>query len=594
MIARYTEGDAGELKSLMEALEKSAPQWAALKADIEAGLVRPEMDISGHVLDAMRLIAAARDLAAREKGVTGKIVAQMLDEVNLMDGAVSPLTAALVRKFWRGKTAAPADEIATFLTRYADDARKAGTEGGMFDAPTPRDVLKAIDEKAFGDLPEDLGNVRGFARPGDAAQAEAIADTPVTGFDEGALSPEAAEVADEIKVELETPGPAAAASVAVPFRQLLEQNAPIDRLAQHPEVTAAIEKAASLPQTANAEGYGTPEWHASRQYVIDGQPVVGTVDALAGWERQADLLASKDLKQAPAPIRHDRELTIILGPPAAGKSTIANEIAVARSAAILDSDEIKKTLPEYANGAGASAVHEESSTLANMHVPLTAGQGIVLPKVGERAASIQKQIDLYRAKGYRIYVVNMAVSSDTAMRRMMIRFADSGRIIPPEYMKAVGELPSATYRELKAKGVADGYAEISNEGGLDQPKPVLDIAGDNPLRGSRFDVQPGGQRGSDPAGSVDGYRQRQPGQAPAGQSLQGITSAAAPDELQALSDRARAEIDAGGASFRDVSFQAADGSEMTVAEILDDIDADEGFDAFIQACAINNSGGAAQ
>ena len=53
-------------EALIEALETAAPNWAALRADIEAGLVTPDMDISPYVLDAMRLIASARELAAAE------------------------------------------------------------------------------------------------------------------------------------------------------------------------------------------------------------------------------------------------------------------------------------------------------------------------------------------------------------------------------------------------------------------------------------------------------------------------------------------------------------------------------------------------
>jgi hypothetical protein len=51
-------------------------------------------------------------------------------------------------------------------------------------------------------------------------------------------------------------------------------------------------------------------------------------------------------------------------PPTASKPTIVNEIAVSKSAAILDSDEIKKSLPDYDRGLGSSAVHEESPDLA--------------------------------------------------------------------------------------------------------------------------------------------------------------------------------------------------------------------------------------
>lgn len=203
ILARYTEGAPAELKSLMEALETAASSWAALKADIEAGLVTPDMDIGAYVLDAMRLIGAARELAQKQGMPIAKAVAELLDEIDLIEGPISPLTAALVRKMWKGGRAAPADEVASFLTRYADEARKAGQSGGMFDAPSPRDVLRTIDPETFKDLPEDMGQARGFAtRPTSEAPAATVRELPDQGFDHGARSPEAEAVHAEIEAEL--------------------------------------------------------------------------------------------------------------------------------------------------------------------------------------------------------------------------------------------------------------------------------------------------------------------------------------------------------------------------------------------------------
>lgn len=223
IIEMFAEADAGGLRSLMDALEAAVPNWAALKADIEAGLVRPEMDISGHILDAMRLIGNARKLAAAEQArrsglpraergafSIGDALTELLDEVDLLAGPVAPLTTALVRKFWTGGKAAPSGQVADFLTRYADDARKAGKTDSLFgDAPGPREVLQAIDPKTFGDLPQDLGPVRGFARPNSGAPEGDLPPQalPDQGFDAGATSPEAQAVQAEIRAELE-PQPA--------------------------------------------------------------------------------------------------------------------------------------------------------------------------------------------------------------------------------------------------------------------------------------------------------------------------------------------------------------------------------------------------
>jgi len=192
ILARLTETDAGDLKSLMDALQTAAPEWAALKADIEAGRVRADADISPYVLDAMRLIAAARDVAQTDGLGMADAIRELLDQVHMFDGVVSPLTVALVRnKFWKNGKAASAAEIGDFLKRYASEARKVAATDTMFAATTP-EILRKIDPAVFGDLPDDIGAPRPVITRG---QAETAPPMPETAYAKGAQSPEA-EVAD--------------------------------------------------------------------------------------------------------------------------------------------------------------------------------------------------------------------------------------------------------------------------------------------------------------------------------------------------------------------------------------------------------------
>ncbi|MBA85226.1 MAG: hypothetical protein CML60_10530 [Rhodobacteraceae bacterium] len=199
ILARYVETEAGELRSLMSALSDVAPDFALLRAEIEAGRIAPEMDITPFILDAVRLIVEARDIAAREGGKAAQILNELLEQVDLLEGAIAPLTAALVRHFMPAGRQAPADKIAAFLRRYVAEARKVGAvDGGLFDTPGPLDVLKAIDKDAFGDLAETgLARIRTQDMPDPA-------EMPEGAYVQGALSPEA-EAADELaRRQLET------------------------------------------------------------------------------------------------------------------------------------------------------------------------------------------------------------------------------------------------------------------------------------------------------------------------------------------------------------------------------------------------------
>lgn len=194
VLARYAEAeDAGEMKSLMDALDEAAPAWATLRAEIGAGTVRPEFDITPHVLDALGVIMQARREASRAGGSIADAIDAILDQGDLFVGP-NPLSIALLRKFWRDGRAAPPAEIGRFLTRYADEARTAGRTGDMLGA-SPADALRAIDAKTFADLPDDIPPI---GQP--TARAIDDATMPETAFAKGADSPEA-EAADQSAME---------------------------------------------------------------------------------------------------------------------------------------------------------------------------------------------------------------------------------------------------------------------------------------------------------------------------------------------------------------------------------------------------------
>ena len=208
---------------------------------------------------------------------------------------------------------------------------------------------------------------------------------------------------------------------------MLGTNPTREQIENHPAVVNAVREINSRQETINAANYDTPEWHQNRVYNIEGEEVVGTEAALIKFEQQAERLAYKELGLAPGTIARNKELTIILGPPAAGKSTIANEIAVANRSAILDSDEIKKTLPEFEGGKGTGAVHEESSNLSKgvQDRLIDSGTNITLPKVGHEVSSIRKAVSLYKERGYKVRLLYMDVTPENAINRMLGRFVDA-------------------------------------------------------------------------------------------------------------------------------------------------------------------------
>jgi predicted kinase len=395
------------------------------------------------------------------------------------------------------------------LSDALSDAARLARDTGSYGASTRQfveSIRRAITDGDFERLTSgEVGRVVNDTPP--SGRSEVGKEPSLAGFDEPTGHGPAAEqqVGDLEREMFPEPEPAPAVEVGSidELRALVQANADRAQLDQHPTVVRALEEMDARPETIDLPGYASNEWHSSRIYTIDGQEIAGTAAALREWEIQAEQLAWVEKGIEPQPVARDREATIILGPPAAGKSTIANDIAIARKAAIIDSDEIKKSIPGFDRGVGAKAVHEESSTLGKILTArmLDSGTNVIIPKVGDSVASILKQVDLLKESGYSVRIVNMAVSPDNAYRRMIGRFASTGRIIPPSYLDYVGAKPSAVYQELKARGVADGYAEIDNNGAFGAPKPTTEIVGQNPLEGSPFGLA---QRGPEIGRAPDG------------------------------------------------------------------------------------------
>ena len=390
------------------------------------------------------------------------------------------------------------------LSDALNDAARTARDTGNY--KSARDgfltaIRRSIDSGDFeGVSTGDIG--RSFNGKAEVARDE-IAEPELDGFEEpsGIASQQQEE---QLEIDMFGADEVEPGSLQ-DLSRLLDQNPTREQIDNHPSVLSALDEIASRPDTVKIDGYDSDDWHNSRVYKINGEDVVSTDEAMLRFERDAEALAFKELNLDVEPVLANKELTIVLGPPAAGKSTIANELAIANRSAILDSDEIKKTLPEYEGGVGASAVHEESSNLAKelQALMIERGTNIVLPKVGHSASSIRDVISLYKNKGYKVRLVNMDVTPENAFQRMIRRFVSTGRIIPPEYLDKVGSNPSSTYRTLKQEGVADGYAEIDNNGGFNEPKTVREISGENPLLGSSFDVPPGGRTGPDAIRSAE-------------------------------------------------------------------------------------------
>lgn len=181
------------------------------------------------------------------------------------------------------------------------------------------------------------------------------------------------------------------------------------------------------------------------------------------------------------PLRKDRVAVIVLGPPAAGKSGIANRLSDSLGAMIVDNDYAKRKIPEFHdNPIGAMLVHTESDEIINGADGVrdrvqAMGANMVIPVVGKTYSGVAEKVRGLKADGYTVRLVNVVLPTDKVLGRAARRYDSSGRYVSLSYIaEDVGEKPSMTYDRAKKEGLADEYLTLSTDVERGQPWKQLE------------------------------------------------------------------------------------------------------------------------
>ena len=422
------------------------------------------------------------------------------------------------------------DALSAAAKQFKETGNRAAAARGFADA-----VRRAVER---GDL--DGTEISGEGRAVDVApESTPIAAGParesLDAFDDPIAGGGVARQAEALETGLRAENPRMAQQPDVALREdlrsIVDAGATPDEIDVHPAIVDALDRARAIPETHLGEGYGSEAWEVNRIFHFGDEIEVGYTAGVQRLYEGARRLGWDDDGKTPQPVRQERHAVIVLGPPAAGKSTIANKIAQRHGAAIVDPDEAKKALPEFGDGIGANAVHAESSNVAQLMLrqAVEAGDNVVLPKTGTKLASIEDIMKGLEAAGYTVDLILMNVGIDEAYSRMISRFINTGRLVNPDYVRSVGLNPVNTFNILKAK--ANKHAEIDNNGLPDAEKPILQSSAENPLDGVELRLRGVGR---DISQELPGVEQAAPVRGAEGD--QTLIPGVAP-----ITDRARAE-----------------------------------------------------
>lgn len=167
-------------------------------------------------------------------------------------------------------------------------------------------------------------------------------------------------------------------------------------------------------------------------------------------------------------LKKEKRLDLIIGSPASGKSTFFTDPLIKQYGSMLiDSDQVKKVLPEFNNGIGAGATHQESALISDILIlekAIKNGDNIVFPRLGKNVKSMEKLIDEMVASGYSVHIHFMDLPANEATKRVVTRFNETGRFVDPNYvLNVVDGKPKIVYNKIKNRKGVKSYEQFSND-----------------------------------------------------------------------------------------------------------------------------------
>ncbi|SFY18707.1 hypothetical protein SAMN04244548_03007 [Paracoccus pantotrophus] len=164
LLKLLAETEHPAVENMLRMLEDLAPDWAAFRARVDAGYIRPEFDITDQLMDAVRMIVRARIEPRGGQGTLAALRDRLL-QGDMFTTRDPEMVDAIMGVFFRGDLDAPVkgnrsrspDASAAILTRYMAEAEIAGradiedmfaAEAGVTPTAVLREAAAAQDARA--------------------------------------------------------------------------------------------------------------------------------------------------------------------------------------------------------------------------------------------------------------------------------------------------------------------------------------------------------------------------------------------------------------------------------------------------------------
>ena len=220
-----------------------------------------------------------------------------------------------------------------------------------------------------------------------------------------------------------------------------------------PELASELRQIERTYPPANPDGIETLSRHTDH----DGR-----------WTPERSRLHDQIVKQVRGTVHRQAnpEFVLLGGGTAAGKSTVTKTgmVALPNACAIVDSDAIKDSIPEYQSMLkhndvrGAGYAHEESSSLAKraLREAFAEKQNIVLDGTGDsELKSVESKVTQARLAGFKVKAEYCTCPVETAIARSAERAAKTGRCVPDVVIKKIHASVSRIFPQAVSAGLFD-------------------------------------------------------------------------------------------------------------------------------------------
>jgi len=362
----------------------------------------------------------------------------------------------------------------------------------------------ARSKKALARLQETDPSAFNAAANGAGITTQADIDALISGRATGRSQSEIDALGGRGAADRAPPAQTSLGLLSNPFKRPVQPRAPLVRATQKrgsgTPATAELMALLDHPRILEAEAIlAREEAFYLKKYgsaVLNGKqnaPGTWQIPAIERLDvrREAKLLAEKEMRAAAkvTEFRRERKIVIIVGPPAAGKSTIASPLALDLGARIVDNDIVKKHIPEYSiggvRGYGAGIVHEEASDIGEriLKEAMQNGENIVYPSIGKSPGRLREIIEKAASRGYEVDLVLNDLDIEKAVGRSIERFvkgdpSEGNRFVNPRYIfEKVGDLPGQVFDSLKTMEGVTSYAKYSNDVPRGQVPTLIETGG---------------------------------------------------------------------------------------------------------------------